>query len=326
MSTTPFLDLGLPADHSQDWGIPTINGNFTLIDTFAETCIIDDPTASQTITQPASTYLNINSLQAFGATPVIRFGVAVNVWDSAISRTAAGAFSFDTNTVGNSAASAKASVFNATAGFQVNSAAPSGFILVGNGTNFVASNTLPAGLGFYQTIQQAGTPVTQRRITNYLAPLTAVDDAGNGSTDVGLAASGVTAGSYTAPTLTIAANGLITAAVNNALTSVTNSNGTYIVFPDGTYLMWGSVTLGSTGNAHSVISATFPHAFVGTPTVQVTMVGYPDNSNTSELGIVTAAAVTSTGMTVNGMCPAVSGGGGANFNNSVVVNWFASGK
>jgi hypothetical protein len=37
---------------------------------------------------------------------------------------------------------------------------------------------------FYQTVQQAGSSKTQRAKLNFLAPITATDDSGNGSTDI----------------------------------------------------------------------------------------------------------------------------------------------
>jgi hypothetical protein len=42
------------------------------------------------------------------------------------------------------------------------------------------------GGGFYQTIQTAGTPVTQRAKTNYLAEFTVTDNSGNGSSDLSI--------------------------------------------------------------------------------------------------------------------------------------------
>ncbi len=208
----PAFDYGVnPGDDT--WNTPA-NDNWTALNTFAATVALLNPTVSQTIAQPAGTYLNINSLQAYGATPVIRFGVAVNVWDTALSRTAAGTLSFDTNTVGNGSGTAIGSVFNAKTGFQVNGAAPNNYILLGNGTEFIPSATLPAGIAFYQTVQQAAASLAQRGKINFLAPLTAVDDAGNGSSDVGLAASGVTAGSYTLSSVTVDTYGRVTAAAS----------------------------------------------------------------------------------------------------------------
>lgn len=188
------------------------NDNTVAINAFAATVVLYSPTASQTVVQPTSTFFNFNSPIVYGAPPSLLFGTAANTWDSALTRTAEGAFTLDSNSAGNAAATLKLNILNAVTGFQYNGAAPLNHILVGDGTNYVDSAALPAGLVFYQFVQQAGASVTQRDKLNFLAPLTAIDDAGNLSSDVGLAASGVTAGTYSAATLTVSAEGLVTAA------------------------------------------------------------------------------------------------------------------
>lgn len=56
----------------------------------------------------------------------------------------------------------------------------SGWVLMSNGPS--ADPSFQALQ--YQTIQQAGTPKTQRGVLNFLAPITATDNAGNNSTDI----------------------------------------------------------------------------------------------------------------------------------------------
>lgn len=64
----------------------------------------------------------------------------------------------------------------------VGAAAPgaAGTVLMSTGTS-----SDPAFLAiYYQTVQQAGTPKTQRPVLNFLAPITATDNPGNTSTDI----------------------------------------------------------------------------------------------------------------------------------------------
>lgn len=253
MSTvTPNLGLTLPAVHDEDWGVPTLNEDFTLIDDFAATVVLYAPTLSQTVTQPTSTYFNFNYPIVFlSVNPALRFGTAANMWDSAITRTGAGVFSVDTNAVGNglgtlgaatlntgnlnATGAVTAPIVNATTGFRVNGAAPSGHFLVGNGTNYVDSSTIPTGSANYQVVQLATVALPSRNVLNILAPLSAVDDPGNSSTDVGLANSGATAGTYTKPTMTVTAKGLVSSiasgvGVTATVTDITSGTTTGTVY------------------------------------------------------------------------------------------------
>ena len=82
---------------------------------------------------------------------------------------------------------------NATTGYQIAGTAPLNHILLGNGTNYVDSATVPgsviSGL-FYQTIDLNGTPVTQRPVTNLSPLFSATDSASPAQTNVGLNAPG----------------------------------------------------------------------------------------------------------------------------------------
>jgi hypothetical protein len=81
---------------------------------------------------------------------------------------------------------------NATAGYQIGGAAPSNHILVGNGTNYVDSATLPSSALptaniYYQTVALIGSSQTQRPTLNFNSTLfTAADSASPARTNIGL--------------------------------------------------------------------------------------------------------------------------------------------
>lgn len=211
----PPFDYGTqPGDDT--WDVP-VNINWNILNTAGSGYVLLAPTTSQTITQPVNTYLNVNNQQIYGSTPTVRFGVAASVWDSAITRTAAGVFSFDTNVVGNAAGQVDAAIVNAGTGFQVGGNAPNGHALIGNGSEYMD------GVLGYQVIESAGTPETQRPALNFLARFAVADDSGNASTDVDLADSGVTPGSYANPTITVDIYGRVTAAAGGSGVSAVQS-------------------------------------------------------------------------------------------------------
>lgn len=109
---------------------------------------------------------------------------------------------------------------NASGGYLFNGAAPVNHVLLGNGSYYVDSATIPAsiisGMGDnYQTAQSNGAAQPQEPAYNFSTAFALSDNSG-AATNVGLANSGVTAGTFTNPTLTVGADGRVTSATSEA--------------------------------------------------------------------------------------------------------------
>lgn len=86
-------------------------------------------------------------------------------------------------------------------------------------------------VSFAAAIESNGTPVPAEPAINFLPRLTATDNPGNTSTDIDLATSGVTPGTY--KSVTVDAYGLVTSGTNppSDVASVSNSDGSLTVSP-----------------------------------------------------------------------------------------------
>ncbi len=89
-------------------------------------------------------------------------------------------------------ATCQAQVFNATAGYEFNGAAPVNHVLLGNGTNYVDSPSIPASIitglpgAFYQTMQSQGTAMPQENALNFGPLFALADSSTNRQTNVAL--------------------------------------------------------------------------------------------------------------------------------------------
>ncbi len=113
-----------------------------------------------------------------------------------------------------------AGAINSQSGYLFAGAAPLNHVLLGNGTYYVDSATIPYSIitggpsltTYYQTVALNGTAQTQRTTLNFSTVFTATDSASPAETTIGLANTGVTANTYAYPTsITVNGPGQITA-------------------------------------------------------------------------------------------------------------------
>lgn len=103
---------------------------------------------------------------------------------------------------------------NASGGYLVNGGGgTSGQCLVSNGTAFLPGTCFTPAPTFYQSFESNGAAEPQEPAANFSSSF-ALHDSPGSATSIDLASSGVTAGAYSNPTITVNSKGQVTSAIN----------------------------------------------------------------------------------------------------------------
>ena len=273
------VDLSMPSIFTVSGNPVTTAGTLTVdLNTQSADTVFGNCTGSTAVPSFCSLIANqipstlnattINGLTVTGAETVsTTLGVTgATTLSSTLGVTGATVLSSTLNVTGLSTlAAVNATTVNASTGFRISSAAPSNHILVGNGTNYVDSATLPSSALptatlYYQTVDLSGAAQTQRLALNFNSALfTAADSASPSRTNIGLNTTGT--GTYVA---TYAASpGASTALATfdgngnlapSSVVAVTGDPGR-ITLPGGVIMQW------FTGTTDAAPETTYSHSF-----------------------------------------------------------------
>lgn len=182
---------------------------------------------------------------------------------------------------------------NSNQGYAVGgSGGTTGQCLVSNGTLFVpgtcTGGTTPTL--YYQHDYFNNTPLTQRSINNFLSPIVATDDSGGGDTQITLAASGVSAGSYGFPTA-------VSVDTYGRITSITGGSSSTQVIKSASVLPPTICTTATSAWAKCPTPVTWQTPFADANYVPSCTVGTPTNNYL--LGFwIDPASISASGVTV----------------------------
>ena len=220
-------------------------------------------------------------------------------------------------------------VINASGGYLFNgSGGTAGQCLISDGTAYdtpATCLTTSGSFSAYQTVDAAGTPLTQRTVLNFDGTVVATDSSSPARTNVFLPAKG-TAGTYISPqSITFDAQGRETAVTaGSAANRTCGANGCFIIFPDGTVEEWGTVAAPTSGGTVVNATITFPHTFPTALTLTVSGGSQPDG--TDDAYVVYSKGISTSGATAVVRCSVNIGGGGCTgISSAVPVQWFAIG-